>query len=106
MAELVKTEYGMMVAKPHEHDWGSRPLARFNAVKGYRGPIEEWVCACGVRRVVPRGAGPNAPICDPRDVAYDWFLDVNERSLYQGTGQMGPSNPAMWLTEQQEKSNG
>jgi hypothetical protein len=108
--DLIKNEYGFLVTddpdQPHVHDWGSHPLARFNAVKGYRGPVEEWVCSCGVRRVVPRGAGPNAPICDPRDVAYDWFLDVNERSLYQGTGQMGPSNPAMWLTEQQEKSNG
>jgi hypothetical protein len=97
----------------HEHDWGSRPLARFNAVKGYNGPIEEWVCSCGVRRVVPKGVSPNAPVGDPRNVAYDFFQDHNERSLCCGSGTMGPSNPAMWLTglqeqlgEQQEKSNG
>lgn len=90
---------------PHDHDWGSRPLARLNAVKGYRAPIEEWVCSCGVRRVVPRGVSPNDPICDPRNVAYDVLQDHDERSLCQGSGTMGASNPAMWLTEQ-EKANG
>jgi hypothetical protein len=105
MAELVKNEYGLM--KPEEShvcDFGSRPMSRWSRVKGYSGPVEEWVCACGVRRVSRAGAGPNSP--EPRDAAFNDFQDHNERSLFYGTGQMGVSNPAMWLTAQQEKSNG
>lgn len=105
MAELVENEFGVMKVEDHVHDFGGRPMARFNNVKGGSGPVEEWVCSCGVRHVVPAGAGPHAT--DPRNVAYSEFLDITERWLSLGTGQMGCSGtPAMWLTEQQEKSNG
>jgi hypothetical protein len=103
--DLVQNEFGIMKPVPHEHDWGQRPLSRWRAVKGFNGPAEEWVCACGVRRVVAAGVSPNAPVCDPRDVAYNEFQDHSERSMFYGTGQMGVTNPAMWLTEQ-EKANG
>jgi hypothetical protein len=105
MTELVKNEYGVMKAEAHVCDFGGRPLSRLNHVKGYNGPVEEWVCSCGVRRVTRAGAGPNLGDC--REAAYNHFLDISERWLTDGTGQMGcGGTPAMWLTQQQEKSNG
>ena len=88
----------------HDHDWGSRPLERLNWAKGYGAPVDVWYCGCGVRRLVLQGVSPNAPVSDPRNVAYNELQEFTDPSSANGTGVMRAS-PALWLTDQ-EKANG